>query len=877
MKTLFYALMTAVLCVCPARAQPGRPIVLQFNTDNGLPQNSVKDIAFDEWGFCWLATEMGLVRYDGQRFETYGTSEIEGLESDRIEGLTADARGTLYARAYGEQVIRIAISGKYAAPAPVLLPKWYVHVGLQGVAVDEKKMLKKLADFYNHLTTGPFLYASSVSNSEIYLRNQDSLLFISPGQTRPVKIRTYSGLYPQYTLFAGQFLVCILPGNRIEVWKNGRLLPQYTSVTGPLASNAQFLAGDFLSFPAADGFFVYVGADLYKVSLHGGGLRSEIELQNIQVHGLSSIRYVPEQATYYLGSSTDGLFKVRRSPFGGPPVMVPPLNESLYAQAYSGDGGLIVRNMVVWPDKVPRRLPIKNEIASLLFTTADGQLYYEQDFTLRKMDIRSGRIRDLAAVERRLVHMSPAGGGNYFFAQNNGFAKLVNDKGAGFKEFPEKTNILYAKQLRPSYFLVCTENGLKWYDYERNRIDKSVLESMAIRTVYLEKDGKMWISTYGKGFYLLHNNRLHRMPFGPRQALKTVHSFIEDGHGFFWLPSNNGLFKVRKSDLSAYAERRLEKIYFFRFERSDGLPTNEFNGGCDPPYLWLKDSLLSLPSMKGLVWFYPNKLKPYFPSRGIFVDSLMLNNRPEDLHAQGITLDPDFKRLSIKISSPYFGNPENLGLEYRVADLDADWHPVDKTGQVAINSLPAGNYRLMVRRSGGVRSSGRNALEFGITVRPWFYNTWWFYLFCICVSVLVGYLLFKRRLTKLEREAVALENIISDRTRELKSAVDELARSEMALLESNRFKDHVITMVLHDMRSPLRFISLISGNLLKNHTQLTPPGPGRLPGRPSYGHAEPAGFYRTVFYVDRYAAARFQDQQGIVRGQCAIRGNCFAV
>lgn len=820
MRILLVALISLMLHSFPAAAQQERFIVSQYNTDNGLPQNSVKYIAFDEWGYCWLATEMGVVRYDGQRFVTYGTAELKGLESERMEGLAADAKGTLYARAYGGQTIRIGVSGKYAAPAPVLQRHGSVHVGLQGVAVDDRKMVKKLTTFYKNLGATLFPFASSISNSEVYLGNEDGLLFVSANADRPVKLGTYSGRNPQYTILAGQLLVCLFSGNRLEVWKNGRQLTQYQSVSGPLAADSRFLSGDFQSFPCTDGFYIYVGENLYKVSLRDGLFQSQIVLRNIRVPELSCIRYVPEQNTYYFGSATDGLFTVRVSQFSEPPFVSPTLNESIYAQADAGDGGLIVKNLVLSPGKEPRKLPIKFDISAMLFTSPDGYLYYGQDYTFRKVNIQTGVVRDLAKLHDGVVHVSPAGQGSYFFAQSVGFTKLVNDRAVGFKQFPQKAGILFAKQIRPSYFLVCTEKGLKWYDYERNRVDRSVLESMQIRTVHVEAPDKIWIATYGKGFYLLRNKKLYNMPLGPRQALKTVHSFIEDGHGSFWLPSNNGLFKVRKSELIAYAERKRDRVNFFRFDRTDGLPTNEFNGGCDPSYLWMKDSLLSLPSMKGLVWFYPNKIKTYYPDRGIFADSLTVKGRLVVLNVKGINLSADFKRLSVQVSSPYFGNPENLDLEYQVVGLDADWRKVEKNGQVTISSLPSGDYKLLVRRNG---AQADNAGEFvlPIGVQPWFYNTWWFYVFCICISVGIGYLLFKRRLTKLQKEAQALENVISDRTRELKSAVDELARSEMALLESNRFKDHVITMVLHDMRSPLRFISLISGNLLKNHTHLT--------------------------------------------------------
>ena len=818
MRILLIALISLILHGFSVTAQQERFIVSQYNTDNGLPQNSVKDIVFDEWGYCWLATEMGMVRYDGQRFVTYGTSELPGLKSARVEGLTSDVRGTLYARLYGGQIIKIAVSGKHVAPAPVLLPAWSVHVGLQGVAVDDKGMRNKLAYFYNHLGTRLFLFSSSISNNEVYLRNKESLLYLSANLKAPLKISNYTGRNPQYAIFAGQFLACVLPGNQVEAWKNGRLMQTHTSIGGPLASNADFLSGDFRTFPSPDGFYAYAGDILYKVTLRNSRLDSEIELEGIHVPFLTCVRFMPEQNAYYLGSTTDGLFVVQKKQFTAPPFPSPVLDQSLYAQARVEDGRLIVRNILISMDQPPRQLPIDAGIASWYFAPGNGQLYYEQNYKLRKLDIAGGRSQ-IVASEHGIVHMSPGSEGQYFVASNRGFGKLVNDNAVGFKEFPQKANILFAKQIRPAYFLVCTEKGLKWYDYERNRIDKSVLEAMPIRTVHVEEAGKIWISTYGKGFYFMHNKKLHRMPAGPRQALTTVHSFIEDGHGFFWLPSNNGLFKVKKSDLQAYAERRRDKVDFFRFDRADGLPTNEFNGGCDPSYAWLKDSLLSLPSMKGLVWFYPHKLKPYYPERGIFADSLTVKSRPITLNATGITLSPDFKLLSACVSSPYFGNPENLDLEYQVAGLDPGWHKVEKNGRVTITSLPPGDYKLLVRRN-GAGSAGQFVLP--VEVQPWFYNTWWFYLFCICVSVGIGYLLFKRRLTKLQKEAQELENVISARTRELKSAVDDLAKSEMALLESNRFKDHVITMVLHDMRSPLRFISLISGNLLKNHTHLTP-------------------------------------------------------
>ncbi|WP_449397789.1 two-component regulator propeller domain-containing protein [Chryseobacterium wanjuense] len=39
-----------------------------YGMDEGLPQNSIKDITKDKYGFIWLSTDGGILRYDGASF-----------------------------------------------------------------------------------------------------------------------------------------------------------------------------------------------------------------------------------------------------------------------------------------------------------------------------------------------------------------------------------------------------------------------------------------------------------------------------------------------------------------------------------------------------------------------------------------------------------------------------------------------------------------------------------------------------------------------------------------------------------------------------------------------------------------------------------------
>src|SRR4051794_23556353 len=57
--------------------------VVNYNSDNALPQNSINDMAFDRNGFLWLATEMGVVRFDGKNLREYNMGNTPALPSNR--------------------------------------------------------------------------------------------------------------------------------------------------------------------------------------------------------------------------------------------------------------------------------------------------------------------------------------------------------------------------------------------------------------------------------------------------------------------------------------------------------------------------------------------------------------------------------------------------------------------------------------------------------------------------------------------------------------------------------------------------------------------------------------------------------------------------
>src|SRR5271169_2743704 len=67
-----------------------------WQTDSGLPQNTVHAIFQTRDGYIWLATEGGLVRFDGVQFVVYDKQAPAHLPSATINGLFEDSSGNLW-------------------------------------------------------------------------------------------------------------------------------------------------------------------------------------------------------------------------------------------------------------------------------------------------------------------------------------------------------------------------------------------------------------------------------------------------------------------------------------------------------------------------------------------------------------------------------------------------------------------------------------------------------------------------------------------------------------------------------------------------------------------------------------------------------------
>lgn len=89
----------------------GQRGVVNYTKENGLISNEVVDVAYDQNGFLWIATNSGIDRFDGQRFIHFqhDPDDKKTICSNRIIRIVYDPKGFVWASTVSGGLIRISI------------------------------------------------------------------------------------------------------------------------------------------------------------------------------------------------------------------------------------------------------------------------------------------------------------------------------------------------------------------------------------------------------------------------------------------------------------------------------------------------------------------------------------------------------------------------------------------------------------------------------------------------------------------------------------------------------------------------------------------------------------------------------------------------
>ncbi len=793
-------------------------VVQNYTTQNGMPSNGIKGLQWDaNNNFLWLATEAGIVRFNGTNIKIFNNENIKSLGSERMLFITSSHAKKIYITDIDGNVFSIEQS------LPSLI---YVH----------KQQRSPYSGFHYLLNISATNFRASENNSshDKFSSILDEILSLS--DTSGI-ILHHKKLYLLKNINSSPEILSILTEPIRNIFKINNRVFIYTqqektyelNVTNNKIINVQPLKIEGKLFwnqgmqqpimvDKEKAWLIHIENDQFKYELISNQIPQNVFLRCID--------YSKENEILFIGTDSKGLYVLKRTALQSKKrKKINPLNRnSYYAQvelnnnAVLTNEGDIIEGETFFKDE----LPIKGKFSFYVSNTNDSLLWYR----LLTNNTNTSYFSKLNTVTKKTTlypkieseNVVTFYKNNYYLANHAGVGILDNDTIKYLHKYPSRINLI-AYSIEPianNTLAIATCNGALSFNVETHQLDTIFnIRNTCVRSIWKYND-YVFFGTYGTGFYIWKNGKLKAMPLDKNKYLQYTHCIVKDDENYCWISTNRGLFKASLNELLEVFEKNTSTVYYHYFGEKDGIEMTELNGGCTPCAITLKNKIISFPTMDGLLWVNPKLVKPILPSGKIFIDEINIDGSMQDLqYLTSTQLDAKTKDIKIKLAFAAWGNNENVTLEYQLNDT-TNWKPLTNgnNSEIELFNLSPGNYQLHIRKMNGFGFNNYSYKKIEFTIaNPW-YDAWWFYCIIIILvsSLIYGFL--KIRTLQLEKNAKKLQEQVNQKTRELQVQNEVLEKN-------NSIKTKLISIISHDIVTPLKFVTVAGKNLLEKRNIMT--------------------------------------------------------
>jgi len=798
--------------------------VQQYTTDNGLPSNGIKGLQWDErTGFLWMATEAGIVRFNGVDFNSYTKENISSITSERMLFMVRNNAGKIYTADQPGNIFYIdkskPVLWRKAASSANINPYLgnYYLLGVSDVFFN-----KNANSLTPYKFSAGFTRTLCISDTSVLMLNQGILSLYSISFKDPVVILFEKGsINTIFRINNNSFIL----NNKNEIFlfntKDQSISP--VSITTEAAGllkqkpdNNIFYWQTGMSNP------VYINGEMaWKLTYTNKVISAEMIFTGIPAGSyIKSVQYSEKNGLLFIGTESKGLIVINQNRVQSKKRnQVSNNRNSYYSQVELENGNILTNESDIIGNSTTAidTLPIKGKFDFYVSQTNENLLWYNQAEAsvghncLHQYNKTTGQTKIFEKIKwGDLVTVS---GTDIYLANMLGIGILDADSLRFLYKYPKELTgivIFDFAEISPGILAVATCGGLLRFNTTTHQLDTIFnKENICVRSIWKYKD-YIFFGTYGSGFYAYKNGVIRSMPLDKNKYLLYAHCIVPDDNGYCWISTNRGLFKASLSEFTNAFDRTNATIYYHYFGKKDGMEMTELNGGCTPCALRLSNHTISFPTMDGLLWVDPKKAIPILPEGEIFIDEILVDNNAVDQDLlQHKKLPAQTREITIKLGFSAWCNKENIYIDYQLNDTTT-WKAVNTDNEtlIRLGSLSSGKYILRIRKLNGFGKDNYSykTIEF-IIATPW-YKQWWFYALIATAILGIFILIYRLRITQLKIKQIKLERQVAEKT-------EELLQKNNTLEKSNHINNRLISIISHDIITPLKFLNVAGKNLLE--------------------------------------------------------------
>jgi signal transduction histidine kinase/ligand-binding sensor domain-containing protein len=790
--------------------------IQSWQTDEGLPQNTVTAIFQGRDGYIWMGTYNGMARFDGVHFMVFDSVNSPGLKNSRITSLYQTSDETIW---IGHETGEISClrDGRFTNSFfPHNWPKeeivaisedeqgdvWALNLhGMLQRMRDQKILLPPMAIEPNSLARPSF---SGHNNGELYVLFRGAVALLHHGELVPAGFDDGTGTnYVEQVCGSSDSGQWVIGGGRIRKWKQNAWvqdLGSYMWSNAFITTAYETRGGTLCVGTIGDGLFL----------LNSNTPALHLNRANGLPHDWVRCLTEDQEGNIWVGTGGGGLCVLRAAKvtMHSPPdswegrvvlSLTRTKNGDFWAgtegaglyclsaqnwQHYGSESGL--SNQFIWS-------VLEDRDSNLwVGTWGDGLFKRAGNKFVPAPGFRPNKIQVTALYEGKDGAIWAGTGAGLLRYQNGVVTQYGRGEGVTFTDI---RTIIQAADGTVWFGTMGGGLGCLRDGHITTFTKQDGLGSDFILSLYLDTANTLWIGTLDNGLSRLKNGQFKTISSANGLANNIIGHIAEDQDGWVWLTSQAGILRVGKTELNAVADGLSESVDCLIYGKNQGLSTLACSAGFQPSGVQTPDGHFWFPTSKGLAEVDPKAVRKNNLPPPIHIESADIGGRitsiesltgaPDNLQmgnsVRTLVIPPDKQRLSLKFTALSFIEPEAVRFRYRLAPLETGWVEGGTQRAVDYSYIPPGKYEFTVIACNNEGLWNNTGDTIHVIVQPQFWQTMLFKLTVTLFGLLIfgGSIVLTQRARlrrKLERAAHE-SDIERERVRIAQDIHDDLGAS----------------------------------------------------------------------------------------------------
>jgi signal transduction histidine kinase/ligand-binding sensor domain-containing protein len=721
-----------------------------WSTEEGLPQSSVHSIAQTPDGYLWLATEGGLVRFDGVAFRIFDRSSEPAFKSDDVCCLAVDGTDLWIGTADG--VLRLQHG------------QFHRYGTVDGLASSAIESVHRMSDGglvvetaggwtgwkqtkFQALSKAPATFASDGAGLRAVPGNGSwrySTTMVSAGGGRQWRVGQ--------ELPAGRIQTVVVDREGIAwVGMNSGLFV-LTADKAPATPVTLINGNSVLSvFEDVEGNH-WIGTETSGLHvLRRLAFRSEPALADQAVTSVAQTK----DGSVWIGTRDDGLRRVHDGLMSRPVAESALTSAVILCLASDVDGGLWVGT----PDGL-NYIDANNKVRKI--TSADG---LPDDYIRALAEDSDGSV--WIGTRQGLAHLRR-------FGEHLSITTLTSADGLG-------GNLIGALQYTSGGLWAATSGGLSVVGSGgtiRNFTAKDGLDGTITTSIDEDRAGRLWVGSNNGGLSVLQGERFVPVGIFPGDAVRdgNIEGITADPLGVLWLRMDRGIRRVALNALLACVGQTRCSVQdggMVKYGLADGLPNDEVVAGEPSAGALTSNGEIWFPTRGGVAVVDSEHLPANNVAPPVVVQRFSVDDLSEGIGPASIKIPFGHARFTVEYAGLSFTAPSEVRYRFRLEGFDKGWTDAGNRRSATYTNLTPGSYTFLVqaRNKEGVWNLNGAELHFRI-ITP-IYRRWWFLLLSLLalLALLAG--MYLLRLRRLQRE---FDAVLAERNRMAREIHDTLTQ-----------------------------------------------------------------------------------------------------